>query len=68
MLRKKFITFQFQWYQNCGVLLVKSSAELAHLRLDPADGTTNAVLTARQQWVNFYEAKVVKHEVAKILC
>jgi len=64
--KDKFINFQFQWHQKCGLLLVKSTAELAQLRLDPADVTTNAVLTARQQWVNFYEAKMVGHEVAKI--
>jgi len=64
--KDKFITFQFQWHQNCGLLLVKSTAELAQLRLDPADTTANAVLTARQQWVSFYEAKIVGHEVAKI--
>jgi len=45
---------------------IKSTAELAQLRLDPADTTANTVLTARQQWVSFYEAKIVGHEVAKI--
>ena len=64
--KEKFITFQFQWHQKCGLLLVKSTAELAQLCLDPDDATTNAVLIARQQWVKFYEAKVVGHEVAKI--
>jgi len=64
--KDKFISFQFQWHQKCGLVLVKSPAELAQLRLDPADTTANAVLTARQQWVSFYELKIVGHEVAKI--
>jgi len=46
--KDKFITFQFQWHQKCGLLLVKSTAELVQLCLDPADTTANAVLTARQ--------------------
>ena len=64
--KDKVITFQFQWHQKCSIFLVKSTTELAQLPLDPSDATTNTLLLARQQWVSFYEAQMVGHEVAKI--
>jgi len=63
--KDKFITFKFQWHQNCSILLVKDATDLAQMKLDPADKITTTMLTARQQWVSFYQAKMVTADVAK---
>ena len=64
--KDKFIAFQFQWHQQCSILLVKNASDLAQLNLDSEDNTTLTLLTVRQEWVSFYEKRKAGHEVAKV--
>ena len=63
---KKSISFHFQWHQRYSILLVKDTADLAKLSLDPKDDDVKTQVKAWQQWVNFYQSRKVGHEVAKI--
>lgn len=64
--KDKYISFQFQWHQQCSILLVKESSDLAQLNLHPDDNATVTQVRIRQQWVSFYQARKTEHEVAKI--
>ena len=63
---KKSMSFHFQWYQCCSILLVEDTAGLAKLRMDPKDDDVKSQVKTRQQWVNFYHSRKVQHEIAKI--
>jgi len=63
---KKSMTFNFQWYQRCSVLLVEDTAGLAKMSLDPDNDDVKTQVKARQQWTIFYQSRKVGHEVAKI--
>ena len=64
--KDKFITFQFQWHQQCSILLVKDTTDLAKLSLDPKDATTISRIETRHQWVSFYQTRRVDHTVSKV--
>lgn len=64
--KEKFIAFQFQWHQQCSILLVKNTTDLAQLNLDSEDNITTTLLTVRQEWVSFYQERKASHDVAKV--
>ena len=63
---KKSISFHFQWHQRCSILLVKDTADLTKLSLDPEDDDVKTQVKAWQQWVIFYQSRKVGHKVSKI--
>jgi len=45
------------------MLLVKDTADLAQMKLDPSDNATTAMLITRQQWVSFCQTKKATPEI-----